>query len=63
MNNLFNKLKNYIKETRIEMRKVNWPTRREATRFTVTVIAASLAISAILGGFDFMFTSLLQLFI
>lgn len=60
---MWNKLTNYIKETRIEMRKVNWPTRREATRFTVTVIVASLAISAILGGFDFMFTSLLQLVI
>lgn len=45
------------------MRKVNWPTRREATRFTVMVIVASLAISAILGGFDFIFTSILQILI
>lgn len=60
---MLNKLTNYIKETRIEMRKVNWPTRREAMRFTVTVIVASLVISAILGGFDFMFTSILQILI
>ena len=60
---MFDKLKNYIKETRIEMKKVNWPTRAEATRFTVTVIVASLAISAILGAFDFLFTSLLKLVI
>lgn len=45
------------------MRKVNWPTRRETARFTITVIVASLAISAILGAFDFVFTSLLQLII
>ena len=63
MNNLINKLTNYRAETRLEMKKVNWPTRREATRFTITVIAASLAISAILGAFDFAFTSLLKLVI
>ncbi len=60
---MFNKLMNYIKETRIEMRKVNWPSRAQTTRFTLIVIGVSLGIALILGGFDFIFQRLLQIFI
>jgi len=63
MGNLLNKFTAYLKETRLEMRKVNWPTRQEATRLTAVVIIVSLAVSVVLGGFDFMFTTLLQLVI
>jgi len=63
MGNLLNKFTNYFKETKVEMKKVNWPTRQEAIRLTAVVIIVSLAVSAVLGGFDFMFTSLLQLVI
>ena len=52
---------NYLKETRVEMKKVNWPTRQETLRYTITVIAVSLAVAALLGAFDFIFTSILQL--
>ncbi|KKT30027.1 MAG: hypothetical protein UX43_C0006G0010 [Candidatus Giovannonibacteria bacterium GW2011_GWB1_46_20] len=45
------------------MKKVNWPTRPETLRYTITVIAVSLGVAAILGAFDFVFTSLLQLFV
>ena len=60
---MLNKLLNYFKETRLEMKKVNWPTRREATRFTLTVILVSLAVSAVLGAFDFIFHFVLTLLI
>ena len=60
---MYHKFVTYLKETRLEMRKVNWPTRAQSLRYTVTVIIASLAVSFILGAFDFTFTSLLQLFI
>ena len=61
--NMLNKLLNYFKETRLEMKKVNWPTRREAIRFTLTVILVSLAVSAVLGAFDFVFHFILTLLI
>ncbi|MEK7162401.1 MAG: preprotein translocase subunit SecE, partial [Patescibacteria group bacterium] len=35
---MFQKLADYLKETRLEMKKVNWPTRAETLRYTVTVI-------------------------
>jgi len=60
---MLNKFINYLKETRFEMKKVNWPTRREAARFTLTVILVSLAVSALLGAFDFLFHSVLVLLI
>lgn len=60
---MLTKLINYLKETRLEMKKVNWPTRKEAVRFTVMVIIVSLAISAVLGAFDYIFQALLTLFI
>jgi len=60
---MLNKLLNYFKETRLEMKKVNWPTRREAIRFTLTVILVSLAVSAVLGAFDFVFHFILTLLI
>ena len=63
MGNLLNKFTTYLKETKVEMKKVNWPTRQEATRLTAVVIIVSLAVSVVLGGFDFMFTTLLQLVI
>ncbi|QQG42970.1 MAG: preprotein translocase subunit SecE [Candidatus Giovannonibacteria bacterium] len=57
------KLTNYLKETRIEMKKVNWPTRQETVRYTITVIAVSLAVAAVLGAFDFIFSRVIRLFI
>lgn len=60
---MWNKLINYLKETKLEMKKVNWPTRRQAARFTLTVILVSLAVAFILGAFDFIFQALLTLII
>ena len=34
---MFEKLKNYLAETRIELKKVTWPTRKETTVTTIMV--------------------------
>ena len=57
------RLGEYIKETRAELKHVSWPTRRQATVFTVVVIVISLVTAAYLGSFDYIFTSLLKLVI
>ncbi|MDP3996505.1 MAG: preprotein translocase subunit SecE [bacterium] len=51
---------NYIRETRQELRHVAWPTRKQATSFTVVVIILSVATALYLGFFDYVFTTLLQ---
>lgn len=53
----------YLKEARLELKKVSWPKRQETIRYTVAVIAMSLALAALLGGLDLAFTYLLQKFI
>ena len=43
-----------------ELRKVSWPTRQEATRLTVMVIALSTAIGIFLGLVDMGFARLIS---
>ncbi|MBI2175323.1 MAG: preprotein translocase subunit SecE [Parcubacteria group bacterium] len=57
------KLKNYITETRKEMRHVNWPNRQQTVRFTLLVIGISVFVAAFLGFADFVFGYLLNTFI
>lgn len=61
--NLFTKITTFLKEVRLEMKKVNWPTRKETTRYTLIVIGVSLVVAAFLGGLDFIFTTLLNKFV
>jgi len=60
---IFSKLGTFLKEVRLEMRKVNWPTRKETIKYTVIIIGLSLVIAAFLGGLDYIFTTLLNKFI
>lgn len=52
---------NYIKETKAEMSHVNWPTKEQTIRFTILVILTSVAVAAVLGIADFVFSRLLTL--
>ena len=45
----------YIKETKGELKHVNWPTRNEAVLYTVAVIVISVAVAYLLGFFDYIF--------
>jgi len=53
----------FLKEVLFELKRVNWLTRQEVFRYTIIVIAFSLAVAAFLGGLDFLFTSLMKKFI
>ena len=46
----------YIRDIVSELRKVVWPTRRDATNLTVLVVVISLAVGVILGGLDLVFS-------
>jgi len=56
-----NKLARYIRETTGELRKVNWPTRQEATNLTIVVLIVTFGMSAFLGILDFIFSKLVAL--
>ena len=45
--------RDFVSEALFELRKVVWPTRPEATRITLVVLAVVMVISLILASFDF----------
>ncbi|MBI4786664.1 MAG: preprotein translocase subunit SecE [Chloroflexi bacterium] len=51
-----NRLMQYFRETRAELRKVVWPTREEAINLTGIVVITILVMSVFLGFFDYFFT-------
>ena len=53
-----NRIKRWWRETVGELRKVTWPTTREAWRLTKIVLLVMVAMGALLGGLDFIFTKL-----
>lgn len=54
------RISNYINLSIAELKKVVWPTPRQAMRLTVVVIAFSAIVAVIVGGFDFVFRSFLE---
>lgn len=57
--NIFKKLITYLKDVRIELKKVNWPTRKQATKYTLIVIGVCIATAIFLGSVDFIFSWIL----
>lgn len=53
----------FLSESRFELRKVVWPTRQEAVRTTWVVIVVVIILSLLLGGFDFVIQKLTQWFL
>jgi preprotein translocase subunit SecE len=58
-----NRLVRYFKETRAELRKVTWPTRRQATNLTLIVLAVTVAMALFLGAFDLLFATIIRLIV
>ena len=58
-----NKLVNYIKNSIIELKRVNWPNRQQIIKHTIMVVVASLIVAAFLGIVDFILTKIIQLII
>lgn len=48
-----NNIKRYFKGAVQELKKVNWPTRKETIRYTLGVLGLSFAVAIILGLVDF----------
>jgi len=60
---MFNRAINFLKEAKIELKKVTWPTREETIRYTLTVIVITAAIAVFLGGLDYVFQYILNNFV
>lgn len=56
-----NAVSRLVRETVAELRKVNWPTRREAANLTLIVLITLAITSSILGMLDFLFSQFFRL--
>ncbi len=56
-----NAIRRWWRETLGEMRKVTWPTPKEALRLTRIVLMVMAIMSAILGILDFVFSRLITM--
>lgn len=50
------KIVQYVKDSKEELKGVNWPTKSEVKRHTVLVIGISLGVAAFLGIIDYVLT-------
>jgi preprotein translocase subunit SecE len=46
----------FLKEVRQELRKVDWPTRKELITYTIVVLATITVLTAYVAGLDYVFT-------
>ncbi|MBU2037147.1 preprotein translocase subunit SecE [Patescibacteria group bacterium] len=46
---IFTKIKSFLTEVRVELKKVTWPTRQETIRYSLAVIGISLGVALFLG--------------
>ena len=61
--NVIQKSNNFFKEVYVELRKVNWLSRREVLRYTILVLLLTIVVAAFLGGLDYLFSTILKSFI
>ncbi len=58
-----NRISQYLRETRAELRKVVWPSRDEAINLTAIVVGTLFAMSVFLGAVDYVFQILFRFLI
>ena len=50
----------YLKEVKVEMKKISWPTRQDTVKYTLMVVGASLFMGLFLGALDFIYSTILN---
>jgi len=53
---IINKISTYIKQSRTELKKVIWPSKKETLNHTLLVIGISLGVALFLGLVDYILT-------
>lgn len=53
-------IRRYFRESRIELKKVTWPSREQTVQLTIVVVVVCVAIALFLGGIDYVFASLIK---
>ena len=56
-------VKNYLRESKAELKKVAWPTRKQVWYSTLVVILLTAVVGIYLGAVDFLLTAIIRRFI
>jgi preprotein translocase subunit SecE len=56
---ILRKIISYFKESKDELTKVVWPTRKHVRDVSIVVIILIVVVAALLGSFDFIYSKLL----
>ena len=59
---MLEKLRNFLREVRVELEKVTWPGRKEVQAATLVIIALVILLAVFIGGVDFVVSRVLGLF-
>jgi preprotein translocase subunit SecE len=59
--NIFTKTKQFLREVKVELKKVTWPSRKQTIGSTAVVIALVMIISLFLGVVDFGISNLIRM--
>jgi len=57
---MLTKIKAFFGEVKTELKKVNWPNRKETIKYTLIVIVVLVLVATYLGAIDFLFSRLLN---
>jgi preprotein translocase subunit SecE len=63
INTQLRRVQDFLRDVRVEMTKVTWPTWNELKAQTVVVIVAVLLISAFIGSVDLVLSNLIKLLV
>lgn len=55
-----NRIVQYLKDSKTELKKVTWPTKKITLKHTLIVIGVSLSVAVFLGALDFIFAKLMS---
>jgi preprotein translocase subunit SecE len=58
--NLFRRIARWFRETKSELKKVVWPTRKQLINNTAIVLAAVITVGAVMSGMDFIFMQIVH---
>jgi preprotein translocase subunit SecE len=53
----------FFKEVYAELRRVSWLSRKDIIRYTLVVLGITFITAAFLGGLDYIFTTIIKMFV
>ena len=57
---MWERLKNYLAETRVELKKVTWPNKEELKEATRVVVVASIILTIFIGVIDQILSTIIK---